>query len=42
MTELAAITADAELTILTGAAHLSNMEQPQQFNRTVLRFLLNQ
>ena len=42
MAEFAAITAGAELTVLNDAAHLSNMEQPQQFNRAALRFLLSQ
>jgi 3-oxoadipate enol-lactonase len=42
MAELATIAEGAELIILNDAAHLSNMEQPQQFNRAVLRFLLNQ
>ena len=42
MGELATIAEGAELIILNDAAHLSNMEQPQQFNRAVLRFLLNQ
>ena len=29
----------AELAILRVAAHLSNMEQPEEFNRVLLRFL---
>jgi 3-oxoadipate enol-lactonase len=40
MAELADLTPEAEFVILENAAHLSNMEQPQIFNRTVLEFLL--
>jgi 3-oxoadipate enol-lactonase len=29
----------AELAILRSAAHLSNMEQPEEFNRVLSRFL---
>ena len=32
---------DARLTIIPGAAHLSNLEQPDQFNETVRAFVLN-
>ncbi|MBT3671968.1 MAG: alpha/beta fold hydrolase [Porticoccaceae bacterium] len=41
MQELARLTPDAKFVILENAAHLANMEQPQIFNRSVLKFLLN-
>ena len=42
MAELTALTAGAELIVLNNAAHLSNMEQPDQFNQAVVKFLLTQ
>ena len=41
MAEFAKLTPDAEFVILDNAAHLSNMEQPSMFNRSVLKFLLD-
>jgi len=37
--ELAACIEGAQLVRIDGAAHLSNVEQPQEFNRSVLEFL---
>ena len=37
--EIQAALPGAELEILRSASHLSNMEQPQEFNRVLLRFL---
>ncbi len=37
--EMAARIAGARLTIIEGAGHLSNIEQPEKFNRAVLAFL---
>jgi pimeloyl-ACP methyl ester carboxylesterase len=30
----------ARLTLIEGAGHLSNIEQPEKFNRAVLAFLI--
>ena len=37
--EIQAALPGAELEILRSASHLSNLEQPQEFNRVLLRFL---
>jgi 3-oxoadipate enol-lactonase len=37
--EIHAALPGAELAILRGASHLSNLEQPEEFNRVLLRFL---
>ncbi len=37
--EIHAALPTAELAILRSASHLSNLEQPEEFNRMLLRFL---
>jgi 3-oxoadipate enol-lactonase len=37
--DLAARIRDARLVRIAGAAHISNMERPEAFNRAVLEFL---
>jgi 3-oxoadipate enol-lactonase len=37
--DLHAALPSAELAILRSASHLSNLEQPEEFNRVLLRFL---
>ena len=39
MQEMADLSADASLSVLPDAAHLSNMEQPEAFNQAIRGFL---
>jgi 3-oxoadipate enol-lactonase len=38
--QMTARIAGARLTVIEGAGHLSNIEQPEKFNRAVLAFLI--
>ena len=37
--EIQASVPGSDLSVITGASHLSNLEQPQQFNEAMLNFL---
>ncbi len=38
--QMAARVPNARLTLIEGAGHVSNIEQPEKFNRAVLAFLI--